>query len=144
MIFMKNRVQMCLESLLKRDDLYYRGYDSRYGVFESRENHSFTWITDDAEYALEYAKNKLFGKIAIIELTSNKIGGVFSLDEYTDYYAPTESEMQSLYGNGEWGYGFYCNDDISYCVCVNKCFLKIVCVVDSNTFLTCLKDLGYE
>lgn len=125
-----------IRELLLRDDLYYRGYDSRYGIFESRENHSFTWITDDAEYALEYAKDKPFGKIAIIELKSNEIGGVYSLNESTDYYNPSDEEMQRLYGSGYSGYGFYCNDDSSYCICVNRNVLDIISAVDYTTYLS--------
>jgi len=134
---------MELKELLQRDDLYFRGYDSRYGVFDSEEKYSFTWATEDPEYALEYAKDKPYGRIAIVELETDEIGGVFSLSEDTDYYDPSEKAMKSLYKNGYWGYGFYCNSDNSYCICVNKNFLKINCIVDCSIFIECLKELDY-
>lgn len=131
-----------IKELLSREDLYYRGYDSRYGVFDSKENYSFTWITDDAEYALEYIPDKLLNKIAVIKLLTDEIGDVFSLDEYADLYEPTEKEMHHLYKRGFWGYGF--DDGKYYIVCVNKTKLKVMAIVEPTIFSECLHDLYEE
>ena len=127
-----------LKELFLREDIFYRGFCSKYDVFESKKKQSYTWLTTDAEYALEYAKDN--GNIAFIEIKNAAIGDIFDLDENTDLYEPSEEDMETLYKNGLDGYTFYANNNESLCVCIKKDVLQLICCIPTNVFLKYIKE----
>ncbi len=114
-------------------DLFYRGYGSCFTPFENREQTSFTWLTDDPEYALEYAEEE-DDMIATVELLTEAIVSVASLSENFDYIDPTESEMQILYNRGIQGFWFEANHGNSLCVCINKQYVGLLRIQDRKGF----------
>lgn len=104
------------------DDIWYRGYDPQYGVFDNGEN--YTWLTTDREYAEEYGKSVAVCRVA---LNGQKWGSILSGPEEMDYYNPSSEEMERYYfDEGIVGYIFYANDDESECCCVNKDNVKVI------------------
>lgn len=112
-------------------DIYYRGYDSRYGVFDSDNEYGqlYTWVTDEPEYALEYAKNNEYGKVAKVRITcsDDEIGGVLDLLDDVDYYDPGDEEFQEcILDQGLKGYGFEAGDYDDYCICISKDCVEVI------------------
>lgn len=119
-------------------DLYYRGYSSCYAPFENKEQTSFTWITDDPLYALEYAEDE-DGVIATVRLLTTAIAPVASLPEEMDLYDPEESEMQKLYKCGMHGFWFEANQGDSLCICINKQCVELLKIQSSMEFKISLR-----
>ena len=113
-------------------DVYYRGYDSRYGVFDSDNEYGqlYTWVTDEPEYALEYAKNNEYGKVAKVRITcsDDEIGGALDLPEDVDYYDPGDEEFQEcVLDQGLKGYGFDAGEyDDFFCICISKDCVEVI------------------
>ena len=111
--------------------IYYRGYDSRYGVFDSNNEYGqlYTWVTDEPEYALEYAEENKYGKVAKVRITcsDDEIGGVLDLPEDVDYYDPGDEEFQEcILDQGLKGYGFEAGDYDDYCICISKNCVEVI------------------
>lgn len=112
-------------------DVYYRGYDSRYGVFDSNNQYGqlYTWVTDEPEYALEYAEHNEYGKVAKVRVTCDdrKIGGVSDLPDDADYYDPGDDIFREyILNNGLEGYGFTAGEYDDFCMCVSKDCVEVV------------------
>ena len=112
-------------------DVYYRGYDSRYGVFDSDNQYGqlYTWVTDEPEYAIEYAENNEYGKVAKVRVTCDdrKIGGVSDLPDDADYYDPGDDIFREyILSNGLEGYGFTAGEYDDFCMCVSKDCVEVV------------------
>ena len=112
-------------------DVYYRGYDSRYGVFDSNDPYAqlYTWITDEIDYAAEYAVDNPYGKIAKVRLTcSNEvIGGPLDLQDGVDYIDPGDDAFKrDILDEGMKGYGFLAGDYDDYCVCISKDCVEVI------------------
>jgi len=119
-----------MRTLSMCNNIYFRGYDSQYGVFNSHNKLSYTWITSDSEYALEYAVDK----VAIIDIGSACLGSILDLEESADIYEPTEEDMDSLYQKGYDGYEFDANRGNSPCICIKKEKLHLLCNLPKNLF----------
>jgi len=125
------KLDKSIKESYESSSVYYRGYDSRYGVFDSGDKYSslYTWLTDDFEYAVEYASENKYGKVAKIKLTCSEddIGSLYDLPEECDYYDPGDDDFQEyILDEGLCGYDFYANDDESYCLCVSKDVCKVI------------------
>lgn len=112
-------------------DVYYRGYDSRYGVFDSDNQYGqlYTWVTDEPEYALEYAEHNEYGKVAKVRVTCDdrKIGGVSDLPDDAEYYDPGDDIFREyILSNGLEGYGFTAGEYDDFCMCVSKDCVEVV------------------
>lgn len=108
-------------------EYWYRGYDGRYGVFDSPNN--YTFVTNDIEYALEYVKEYEFGKIARVVLTcrDNEIGEVYDLPDNVDYLDPGDENFNEfILGNHLKGYSFIVSSYGSDCVCISKDYVRVV------------------
>lgn len=114
------------------NDVFFRGFDSMYGAFSSYKTQSYTWLTDDAEYALDYANHN--GKIAIVKIKNANIGNIYDLEESTDIYESSENDMESLYKNGFDGYAFYVNNNNSLCICIKKDVLQLITCMSVEAF----------
>lgn len=108
-------------------EYWYRGYDSRYGVFGSPNK--YTFVTCDLEYVLEYAKENEFGKIARVVLTcrDNEIGEVYDLPDDVDYLDPGDENFDEfILGNNLKGYSFIVYSYGAECVCISKDYVRVV------------------
>ena len=99
----------------QRFETFYRGYNSQY---DSQRSHLF-WITDNASYAKEY------GDVAeeiTVDKNKMRIASIYGIDDIIgefDYYdGPDEDETKLILSQGYNGYGFYANEDDSYCICL--------------------------
>lgn len=132
-VFNKNLIKKVEEESLKEEaedrDIYYRGYDSRYGILDSNTSILYTWVTDSIEYAQEYAEKDEFGKIAKVRITckDKEIGGVFDLPEDVDYYEPGDEEFKEyILDQGLKGYGFTAGDYDDFCMCISKDCVEVI------------------
>ena len=129
----ENQIAYTLRESLNesQEEYYYRGYDSRYGVFDSPSEYSklYTWVTDSIEYAQEYAENNKFGKVAKVRITcsDDEIGGVLDLPEDVDYYDPGDEEFQEYILDQDLkGYGFEAGDYDDFCLCISRDCVEVV------------------
>lgn len=104
--------------------IWYRGYDGTYGSDRGEAN--LLWLTDDLEYAKEYAMeipNRTPGHVGVVKKYVIDFdqcnGSIYDLPEDVDYYdGPDEQLQQELLAQGINSYCFYANDDSSYCMCL--------------------------
>ena len=129
-----------LEETLKDNDVYYfyRGYDGRYSPLDSDESNAslYTWITDDFDYANEYAKEcGKYGKVAKIEIYAepDEIGTTKDLPKGVDYLDPGDEVFKNnIIEKGLVGYQFDItnnyspNGSLSWCLCIAKDCCKVV------------------
>lgn len=127
-----------LQETMVNENVYFRGYNSDFDIFGNKDSHSFTWITDDLQYAAEYARVSS-GRIAVVKLMPGNIADAYFLDEDFDYIAPAEEDMMSLYASGFIGYSFYANHNDSYCLCVKSNALKVCGIINKTEFINILK-----
>ena len=133
-LYVYSKIPQPIDEALKEsadEDFYYRGYDSRYGVFDSPSEYSklYTWVTDSPEYALEYAENNKYGKVAKVRITcsDDEIGGVLDLPEDVDYYDPGDDMFKEfILDNGLKGYGFTAGEYDDFCMCISKDCVEVI------------------
>ena len=97
-------------------EIWYRGYNSKYGS----DNNHLLWLTDDISYARTYGN-----RVEEIKIDTSKLkpASIFEMDEicggYLDYYdGPDEFESEKAKEMGFNCYTFYANNDGSYCMCL--------------------------
>ena len=99
-----------------RYEVWYRGYNSKYG---SKRGELY-WLTDDISYARAYG-NRV--EEVIIDMNKLNLASIYDCDGVLgyeiDYFdGPDEDGIKELLSNGYGGYSFEANSNSSDCICL--------------------------
>lgn len=110
----KETINTLLAEQSERYEIWYRGYNSKYG--SQRDN--MIWLTDDISYARAYGN-----RVEEIKIDTNKLhlASIYELDDILgyemDYYEGLdEEEAQEVLSQGYNGYEFEANRNMSDCL----------------------------
>lgn len=115
--FMNRPVNNILkENKTNNYEIWYRGYDSNYGL----ERNHLLWLTNDISYARAYG-NRV--EEYTIDTTKLDVASIYEIDEILGYEfdyveGPDKEEMQILLSEGFNSYEFSINKDLSDCICL--------------------------
>ena len=109
---------------------WYRGYDSRYNTELGVPEGGGIWLTDEYDYALEYAKQPKyegFGRVAEVMVDMSKVNAIGEADMYdmgVDPYSSYPEVLQFVKSQEEdgqpcnaWECHYYDDDAYGLCLC---------------------------